>query len=126
MQSEFLDLFIAKGFSWFVEDHITRIRKVGNNLQQSTLDQVLSNNDSLINNVEFQSPLGKSDHLGLLLELNVTCNLEYISSKRKNWYKVNKEFVHSHASKIDWAYENSDSTVETMWNDLHKKNAFYI
>ena len=121
MQSEFLDLFITKGFSWFVEDQITRIRKVGNNVQQSTLDQVFCNNDSLINSVEFQAPLGKSDHLGLLLELNVTCNLEYISSRRKNWYKLKKEFVHSHASNIDWAYSNSNNTVETMWNELHNK-----
>ena len=121
MQSEFLDLFIAKGFSWFVEDHITRIRKVGNDLQQSTLDQVLSNNDSLINSVKFQSPLGKSDHLGLLLELNVTCNLEYITSKRKNWYRVKQEFVLSHGSDIDWSYSSSEISVETMWNELHQK-----
>ena len=121
MQSEFLDLFIAKAFSWFVEDEITRIRKVGNNLQQSTLDQVLSNNESLINSVGFQSPLGKSDHLGLLIELNVTCNLDYISSKKKNWYKVNKDFVHSHGSDIDWSYSGSANSVETMWNELHQK-----
>ena len=121
MQCEFLDLFIAKGFSWFVEDQITRIRKVGNDLQQSTLDQVLSNNDSLINCVKFQSPLGKSDHLGLLLELNITCNLDYISSKKKNWYRVNKEFIHSHGFDIDWSYSSSTISVDTMWNELHQK-----
>ena len=121
MQSEFLDLFIAKGFSWFVEEQITRIRKVGNDLQQSTLDQVMSNNESLINSVKLQSPIGKSDHLGLLVELNITCDLGYISSKRKNWYKVNKEFVHAHGTDIDWGYSAAAVGVETMWNELHKK-----
>ena len=65
LQREYLDLFIAKGFSWFIEDKITRIRKVGDNLQQSTLDQVLSNNENLVCNVETHAPLGKSDHLSL-------------------------------------------------------------
>ena len=121
MQSEFLDLFIAKGFSWFVEDQITRIRKVGDTLQQSTLDQVLASSDSLIDSVDIKAPLGKSDHLGLLVELNLTVNLDYMSCNRKNWYKVDEDFVHSHADDINWAYSDTASTVEDMWNELHPK-----
>ena len=121
MQSEFLDLFIAKGFNWFIEDQITRIRKVNDNLQQSTLDQVLSSNESLINSVEFQAPLGKSDHLGLLIELNVNVNLDYVMNKRKNWYKVDQEFVCSHAENINWSYSQNATTVESMWSELHQK-----
>ena len=79
MQSEFLDMFITKGFSWFIEDKITRIRRVDGNLQQSTLDHVLANSDSLINSVDIRAPLGKSDHLGLMVELNVHVNLDFIT-----------------------------------------------
>ena len=121
MQSEFIDLFLAKGFSWFIEDQVTRIRKVGDNLQQSTLDQVLANNDALINNVEVKAPLGKSDHVGLLIELNLNVNLDFISSKRKNWYKVSKDFVHSHGEGIDWTYSSTANSVDTMWSELHQK-----
>ena len=53
--------------------------------------------------------------------MNVTCNLEYITSKKKNWYRVNKEFVHSHGSDIDWSYSSSTISVDTMWNELHQK-----
>ena len=121
MQNEFLELFIAKGFSWFINDKITRIRKVDSNLQQSTLDQVLANNSSLINNVEFKAPLGKSDHLGLQVELNVHVNSDYINSKRKNWYKVDKEFVATNANNIDWCYSPGANSVESMWTELHQK-----
>ena len=121
MQSEFLDLFIAKGFSWYIEDKITRIRKVNDNLQQSTLDQVLTNNDSLVNSVEFQAPLGKSDHLGLLVELNVNVKIDFLTSKRKNWYKVDQDFVQSRAENINWCYNSNANCVESMWTELHHK-----
>ena len=101
MQSEFLDLFISKGFSWFVHDEVTRIRMVSGKLQQSTLDQVLSNNDSLINNVDIQASVGASDHLGLMVELNAKVDLNFIPAKHKNWYKVNEDFVNTHADNID-------------------------
>ena len=121
LQREYLDLFIAKGFSWFIEDKITRIRKVGDNLQQSTLDQVLSNNENLVCNVETHAPLGKSDHLSLEVELNINVNHEFMSSKRKNWFKVDKDFVHSHAENIDWSYSSNANNVDSMWSELHQK-----
>jgi|TARA_B110000196_G_C21147904_1_gene667753 hypothetical protein len=121
MQSEFLDLFISKGFVWFVENEITRVRMVNNILQQSTLDQVLSNNDSLINHVDIQAPLGASDHLGLMVELNVKLNLDFISTKHKNWYKVSEDFVNTHAENIDWSCSDTEIGVESMWDELHQK-----
>ena len=121
MQSEFLDLFISKGFSWFVHDEVTRIRMVSGKLQQSTLDQVLSNNDSLINNVDIQASVGASDHLGLMVELNAKVDLNFIPAKHKNWYKVNEDFVNTHADNIDWSYSEGEITVESMWDELHQK-----
>lgn len=121
MQSEYLDLFLAKGFTWFLEEQITRVRKVSDTLQQSTLDQVFSNNNSFVNNVEIQAPLGKSDHVCLLIELNVAVNLDFISSKRKNWYKLDREFVDLHATNIDWDYSSNELNVELMWEELYSK-----
>ena len=121
MQSEFLDMFITKGFSWFIEDKITRIRRVDGNLQQSTLDQVLANSDSLINSVDIRAPLGKSDHLGLMVELNVHVNLDFINSKSKNWYKLDGEFVNSQAANIDWDYTENANCVDSMWEEFYHK-----
>ena len=83
MQCEFLDTFIAKGFKWYIEDKVTRIRRVDGNLQQSTLDQVLATNENLVNCVDVCAPLGKSDHVSLMVELNVNVNLDFINTKSK-------------------------------------------
>ena len=39
LQSEYLDLFLAKGLKWHITDEVTRMRKVNNTIQKSTLDQ---------------------------------------------------------------------------------------
>ena len=121
MQSEFLDLFIAKGFSWYIEEEKTRVKNVNGSLQQSTLDQVFANDSSLINNVDIKAPIGKSDHVSLLVEVNSSVNLEYVTTKRKNWYKVDKEFISTHANNICWDYSDDANNVESMWGELYHK-----
>ena len=121
LQSEYLNLFIAKGLKWHILNDVTRIRKVNDTIQRSTLDQVLSNNESLINSVEFAAPLGKSDHKSMLIELNVKHNLEYLSSKKKNWYKVDKVFVETAGNNVDWRFSDSNLSVESMWGEIYDK-----
>ena len=121
VQSEFLDLFIAKGLSWFINEQDTRVRKVGNIIQKSTLDQVFANNEALINNVEFQAPLGKSDHVSILVELKLSVNVDFVSSQRQNWYKVDANFVLERASTIDWKYSSDTLSVECMWDEIYQK-----
>ena len=121
LQSEFLDLFIAKGLSWFINEQKTRVRKVGNIIQKSTLDQVFANNEALINNVEFQAPLGKSDHIGIIVELKLYVDTDYVSSQCQNWYKVDTNFVLGHASEIDWNYSSESLNVEGMWDEIYQK-----
>ena len=75
IQNDYVDLITELGLTWHVTDEITRRRVVGGVLQESTLDQVISSNDALVNGFEILSPLGKSDHHCVLVDLNITeCN----------------------------------------------------
>ena len=121
LQSEYLDLFIAKGLTWYLEEQHTRIRKVNDVIQKSSLDQVFSNNESLINSVDMLAPLGKSDHLCILIELQMSVNFDYIKKQRKDWYKVKPEFIINHARNIDWNYSSNNLSVECMWDQIYHK-----
>ena len=121
IQSQFLDLFLMKGFKWFIHDEKTRVRKVNDKIQQSTLDQVMSNNEAMINSVEINSPLGKSDHVSLLIELNLKVNLDYVCTKRKNWFKVDQDFISNKSSEVNWEYSDNNLNVECMWNEIYDK-----
>ena len=63
-EKKYLDCFHNNGLSWYITEEVTRRRLVNGILQESTLDQVLSTNQALINQVAVVSPLGKSDHVG--------------------------------------------------------------
>ena len=97
------------------------MREVNNTIQKSTLDQVLSNNEALVNSVDISAPLGKSDHKSLLIELNCKQDIEYLTSKKKNWYKVDNAFVEAAGNIIDWEYSASNLSVESMWGEIYSK-----
>ena len=62
-QLKFMDLFVQKGLTWHIKDQITRRRLVNGCLQESTLDQLLTSNEHMIEKLELSAPLGRSDHL---------------------------------------------------------------
>ena len=65
-------MFNEAGLSWYSTTETTRRRIVNESLQESLLDQVLYTNDALINNCTVLSPLGRSVHVSVLVELGVT------------------------------------------------------
>ena len=121
IQSQYLDLFLAKGLKWFVQEEKTRIRKVNDNIQMSTLDQIMSNNEALVNSIQTNAPLGKSDHVSLLVELNLKINTDYVRSKSKNWFKVDEDFINNKSNEINWGFSSDDLSVESMWSEIYSK-----
>lgn len=122
LQKQYLDVFSEKGLSSVLENGtITRRRIVGNNLQESQLDQVLSSNDDIVLSAETVSPLGKSDHLGILVEIKLNNNIEYIQTQKENWSKLSKEKIKSLGDNINWDYSSNNLTSNEMWVELASK-----
>ena len=125
-QQKYMDLFMEKGLTWYLKDIFTRRRMYGNTLQQSLLDQVFTNNDALIYDINKAPPLGKSDHLVLDVTLNISAAIGFTASKRKNWSKVNEIDVLNWSDKLDWSFSDEHLDVEHMWNELHSKLLTYV
>ena len=123
-QHEFMNTFTECGLVWYITDEITRRRVVDGILQESTLDQVLCTNYALVNNLSIKSPLGKSDHVSMLIEVNAdTSNdTQFINNDKKhNWGKVTEDTLLKLSSEINWGYSSDNMGVENMWGELHKK-----
>ena len=126
MEKNFMECIQDNGLVWYITDEVTRRRVVGGKLQESTLDQVLSTNEAIVNEVMIVSPLGKSDHVCFNVELNVSPSNskqddEAAKEPRKLWGKVSgKELLHRSA-EIDWSFSEATLTSEDMWSELHSK-----
>ena len=126
IQKQFVECVHKNGLVWYITDEVTRRRVVNGILQESTLDQVLSTNQAIVNEVKVVSPLGKSDHVSLNVELNL-CLSNFNKSEmnfeepKKLWGKVSLEELLHKSGEIDWSFSNDTISSEDMWNELRSK-----
>ena len=124
-QRRYLDSVHNAGLSWLLTDEVTRRRIVGDSVQESLLDQVLCTDDSLIHDYVISPPLGKSDHVSIIMEINVDQSFSNtnVDSRKHNWSKVTNLDILKLASDIDWSYSKDVAvmSVEEMWHQLHSK-----
>ena len=131
LQLEYLDLFTQKGLKWYLTNEITRRRMVAGTLQESLLDQVLSTNDALVSSFKILSPLGKSDHVCINIDLGISFgNDSYVNKeviRKPCWSKVSKDNILNFSSEnINWSYSSYNLNVEEMWEELHGKLSKFI
>ena len=131
LQLEYLDLFTQKGLKWYLTNEITRRRMVAGTLQESLLDQVLSTNDALVSSFKILSPLGKSDHVCINIDLGISFgNDSYVNKeviRKPCWSKVSKDNILNFSSEnINWSYSSYNLNVEEMWKELHGKLSKFI
>ena len=97
---------------------MTRIR--GDNAG-TTLDLLFSNDDSIVENVKVESPLGKSDHACIY----VTCDVQQLidNSKRQVYMYEKADYnLMKQRLKIDWAqYLTQDLNTENKWKKFIDK-----
>ena len=121
-QQLFVDSFLEAGLHWFIEDGtVTRRRWVDGVLQESLLDQVLTVNRNVVNNVSIVSPLGKSDHLGIVCNLKVANDLNYSRASKQCWSKFSIPEIKVFGNDVDWNYSSDILDVPQMWEELSKK-----
>ena len=70
---------------------------------------------------ETVSPVGKSDHLGLLLDIKLKNNTEYIKLEKQNWSKMSSENIQSYGDNINWEYSSGDLSSNEMCEELSEK-----
>jgi hypothetical protein len=125
IQGKFIELFNDKGMTWYFKTESTRRRLVNGVLQESLLDQILYTNDALVNSCKILSPLGKSDHVCIKVELGVNSNVCNTSKKKygfkTTWGKITgDELLSCSKQLIDWNYTSTEC-VQNMWDELHGK-----
>ena len=107
-QKQLIEYVHNVGLDWLITDEITRRRMVGNKVQESTIDQIFCTEESLVSEFSIGGPLGKSDHVSVITDLNVSipnnthCN--DIDDVKRNWAKLSLNDILDLSYELDWAY----------------------
>ena len=103
------------------DSYVTRRRLVNGILQESLLDQVLVSNVDISRDLKIVSPLGKSDHLGIVFEVKCSNNTDSITNVKDNWGKFSKSDIETLGSEIDWNYSLDELSPNEMYSELESK-----
>lgn len=108
---EFIELVQDMFLSQLV-DKPTRFR---HGQKPSLLDLILTNKEELISNLEYHSPLGKSDHVTLCFEVAISADLNLPTTKRLMVNKANFEAIAQVFARTDWDTILQDTNATAAW-----------
>ena len=107
----------------FLHQHVTEVTRSRGNDNPSLIDLILSDEEMQISNIQYHSPLGKSDHSVILFDYH--CYLDY--SKPKETFIYNKgdyEAMRNDICNSDWIPSflaligNGERCIEEAWDSL--------
>ena len=79
------------------------------------LDLVFTNHENLIVDLKTEPPLGKSDHMCLLMELSVA-NVDGLKTEYKNFRKTDHEKLKGELSNVNWQEQLEHRDVDDSWD----------
>ena len=105
---------------WF--QHVTAPTRYREGVEPSTLDLILTNDEGIINKLEYQSPLGKSDHSVLNFEMSIQNTSKFKPKTVYNYDKGKYENMRTDL-KIDWQniFLQCGPDASNQWDLLKSK-----
>ena len=101
----------------FLFQHITQPTRARQRQNPHILDLILTNEENLVQDIEYKSPLGKSDHS--VIEFQINCTEEKVREHNPKvmYEKGNYVEMKTELNKIDWdSILSTDNTgIEEQW-----------
>ncbi|MEW8547739.1 MAG: hypothetical protein AB2693_29880, partial [Candidatus Thiodiazotropha sp.] len=105
----------------FLFQHVKQPARFRTGQEPSILDLVFTNEENMIDNIEYFSGLGKSDHL--VLYFNFLCYTELKDSKftKLNYFKGNYNEIQKELLSVDWNLVFQRLSLSESWKVLADK-----
>ena len=117
------DLFLEKIQDLFLEQLVTQPTRVREGQRRNILDLVFTNNEYFIENVDYQNPIGASDHISIVLQLNLNKPQEIKEVPRKLYYKGDYLSMSRYFLDIDWtelfSNLNTQQCLDVFYNHFN-------
>ena len=99
----------------YLHQHVTEpTRARGTNIP-STLDLILTNEEGMVSDIKYHSPIGKSDHA--CLKFNLNCFLEVEKAPEMKYFYNKADFagMKRELAEIDWDLKLDNCNVNKQW-----------
>ena len=107
----------------FLYQHVLEPTRARGKDDPSIIDLILTNEEMQISNLDYNAPLGKSDHSVLLFNYN--CFIDYSKPREKFLYhKADYPSMRDHMESTQWSKNFTDTesrTIEDLWTTFKSK-----
>jgi Endonuclease-reverse transcriptase len=96
--------FFSKTQDLFLTQSVVQHTRIRADNVPSTLDYILTDEAGLVDDIEYQAPLGKSDHVCLSWKTTVFDSdaKKPVPSAKRNFWKGNYSVINSELSEVNW------------------------
>ncbi len=95
-------IFINKILDVFLYQHITEYTRYREGQNPSLPDLILTNEEGMVNDIQYVSPLGKSDHVCLVFNINMYASTVENIKPRYAYQRAKYENISENLKQIDW------------------------
>ncbi len=82
--------------------HITEYTHYKEGQNPSLLDLILTNEEGMVNDIQYVSPLGKNDHVCLVFNTTIYASTVENIKPRNAYHTGNYENINENRKQIDW------------------------
>ena len=125
-EKQHLNHFIDTLHDCYLHQHVTEPTRYRSNETPSLLDLILITDEDSIQDIEYLSPLGESDHICLIFDILTSKQKDHsVIPNEPNIHKTNYHAVHEELSRYNWE-EELDTTFEAGYDKFIDSIVFLV
>ena len=106
----------------YLYQHVKEPTRVRENNEPSTLDFVLTNEESMVENINFDPELGKCDHLTLSFEYTCFTSTDPdVAFEKRNYFKGDYKAINEDIKNIHWENALNGLDLAKSWSYFAEK-----
>ena len=111
--------FFNKTQDLFLVQHVTEPTRFRQGQRSSVLDYIFTDEDNVVENIQYEDPLGRSDHCCLTWTMTTSSSETDQGVSRLNYWKGDYEGIRSGIAQIDWTTKFAAfDSVDDKWTYL--------
>ena len=109
-------LFLEYVRDSFLYQHVKDFTRYRDGQEPSILDLIFTNEEDMIQHLDYKPPIGNSDHVSLVFKfLTGSVYRKYDKVDKRQYFKGNYPAVNDNLASVNWEKELAQSDIEDTW-----------
>ena len=115
-QTHYASVFMECLRDCFLYQHVKEPTHVKSNQAANTLDLILTNEEGMIENLQYNAPIGKSDHLTLNFTFKCYSDTKVKKPRKYKLDKGNYDLLREKIAQYDWKNDMEKLSCQDSWD----------